>query len=282
MLARFAFVVLLLLGTVPGTAAGADPFLGSTSGVTQQYPELTGPGVVTYDVTQLVPIKNSKRILVLGTPQADAGCVFKYETPMVRQGDPVPAARLLALDPATCRALVEQGELDGPPPVSSGRDAPVPAAPAGAVGTTEEAISPDVPGWQYSYEYSTRWWDPIGIKVHEARPYVLWDSNGSTITDCAGNTSGWWNTATGWYQASKSISVYYGSGYTTCTSDAYVNYRNNVFNVPGVCLPPTNTYYNRVGITARANGSRSGFVTTWSTGQCSFLLHWDTYGPYAI
>ncbi len=281
-----ALALLLLLSLTPASAAGDGPE-ASTPRYLPQYPELAGPGVVTYDVSNLPPIKDSHRVILQGVRRPDGNCSFTYKTPPVRLGDPIPAARELAFDRATCRTLIEEGGYAGPPPPtgvpSSGPSAPVPASPAHGtvIGrlSSSDGAAPRVSGWQYSYEFAVRWWDPVGAKLSEARPYVLWNSNGSTITNCAGNTSTWWFSTSGWAEVAKNISVTYNSTQTQCTSSGFVHHENTKFCVGG---NPTEIYYDRASIMGDQNGVAWGSKTTWDSGGCYDWLHWDTYGPYQI
>lgn len=122
--------VLLLLGTLLiANASGVGPGIDATPKSPPQYPELTGPDVITYDVSHLPSIRNAKRVLHQGTQRPDGSCNYSYQSPLVRPGDPVPAARLLALDVATCRYLIEQGEYTGPLPDAAQRPTPIRAVP---------------------------------------------------------------------------------------------------------------------------------------------------------
>jgi hypothetical protein len=163
----------------------------------------------------------------------------------------------------------------------TGRATPVPAT-GGRTQTPQQSSSSVTPlnhtGYQYAYEYAIRWYDCCSIEMSEARPYVLYNTDPSIITSCAGNTSTWWNTNTGWQEVSKSISVYYNANQTTCTSDAAVHHYNPGF--PG-CGGQTDIYYNPARIIGYRNGTVQGSQDTYALG-CTPLFSWNTVGPYNI
>jgi hypothetical protein len=119
-LAVTAFVALAGLGVL-GAAAYRWPPAGPT------YPELIGPDVVSYDASRLPPVRNARRMVLQGARRPDGACSLSHGSPLVRPGDPVPTSRVLALDRATCRYLVEEGEHTGPvPPHPDARPTPTP------------------------------------------------------------------------------------------------------------------------------------------------------------
>jgi len=197
----------------------------------------------------------------------------------VKAGDPIPAARQLAADQASCVELIEAGEYGGPAPTLM----PIAPTPYVAKATDRSvAAAPPCCGYQHSVQYDVRWWDPVGLKVSSASPYVLWNSNGSSVTACAGNTATSYLTQTGWYEAARSPSIYYANGNTDCVEDAFVHHVNNTFQTTD-CMPGVDVYYNRVRVIGHANGGSSGTPNSYVTGNgCQMYLHWDTVGPYSI
>ncbi len=82
-----------------------------------QYPELTGPNVITYSLSDDPTIKNARRFVILGVRMGDGSCRMGPSPPhSAFPGDPIPAGRVLAYDPDGCRYLYEEGEYVGPPP----------------------------------------------------------------------------------------------------------------------------------------------------------------------
>lgn len=267
-----AFDVRLAPASVPTLTPEATP----------QYPELSGPDVVSFPISDL-PIRNGKRTVIQGTRQAGGACVFTHKTPPIGRGDPIPAGSVLAYDRKSCKALIEEGEYDGPPIETlprhnTPRPTPIPAASSRETATVGNVHPLAVTMSTYRFEYKGWWKDPPGITVSEARPYVIWSTNGESTTDCSGNTSTWWNSSSGWYEVQKDISVRVESG-TRCVSEANVHHQNDIF-CAGIT---THAYYRPIRIAGYPWGDATGFEETWVEGSgCADWLSYAWVGPYPI
>src|SRR6266540_1573401 len=115
LLAAISASILIFLAVVtPDRGAAATVAATVPQGVTLQ-----GPNVIDYENLRyngeylyLRPtFVKSERLIRQGTPRADGGCTF-VRSVRVTATDPGPLTELeLAYDPATCRSLVEIGQL---------------------------------------------------------------------------------------------------------------------------------------------------------------------------
>jgi hypothetical protein len=109
------------------TAAGAAAYPAMVLRAVPQYPELTGPRVISYP--QSADLQNTRRYVIQGVRMADGSCRTGPQTRSASVGGPVVGGNTLAYDPDTCRYLFEEGEYVGPPLGSQPRSSPIPAAP---------------------------------------------------------------------------------------------------------------------------------------------------------
>lgn len=267
------FALCLMASTI--APAGADNTAPRQLG--PQYPELSGPNVVSFDVSSMPPLTNPQQRIIQRT-SGPQGCAANHQTSHVRPtpGAPVTVIRELAFDPSTCRYLEDTGTLANPPANSPSLTS-TPTLPVAARRPGHSA-SPNLSGYQYGYQYSVQWYDPVGIEVSHADPYAGWNSNGSTVYNCAGNTATGWYATSGWWEKSKSISVEYTSGSSGCESDGYVTHENNVF----CSMVTTDIYYQPVIIYGWWDGTVSTNTTTWDAGGCYTWLHYQIVSPYPI
>lgn len=123
----------------------------------------------------------------------------------------------------------------------------------------------------------TYWYDPVGIRVNEVDTQLVCSEyfNPSNVS-CSANYATYWYTGSGWYQVSRSLRWYYGTGNAWAEADGYAHFRNTSFPL---CTGGTvDTNYSPNWAYIPANDNYSGGSSTWNTGPaCINLLRESTW-----
>ena len=253
--------------------------------------ELDGPGVITIDQSDSVPIKDAVRSIIQGT-RIDGECVINYRMSIGADEQPK-IARTLAFNPDTCEELIEQGTLasgDGPAEENDPQETGVPVPQPGTSSSQQAYNSASASSLPTKTKtFKATWEDPIQLDVNWQKTTIKWryDAQNNTVQYVSGKCRWWWLTLTGWTADSDKECWHYpkdnGSQHVV---EASRGFTNNVF----VCsLPPpypvpypypilqgAKTRMDNQTVTAYANGSYTGDVDFSKSGDCAWLLHSET------
>lgn len=223
---------------------------------------LTGQGVVFFNVSNLTPIENKSRLILQGT-KTPAGCRYNINLHKNNtEGNIIKVIRELAVDPTTCQQLVEQGTLSKPESYQTdGRLQEIVFANKTAKAKTGDPTA--------QATFTTTWYDPVGITVNYVADTVNWNYDGNTVSPNFWSDARWPNSATGWYEVAHALYPYSGS--TMVQASTYDHMENDVF----CAFQTTNVWYQNNNVYGFASGSSTGGVSTWDDGGCSSWLHYQ-------
>lgn len=254
--------VMLLMSTAFLLVATAQA--GTNITPTTNEVNLTGQGVVFFDVSNLTPIENESRLILQGT-KTPAGCRYNINLHKNNtEGNITKVLRELAVDPTTCQQLVEQGTLSKP---ESYQTDGARLQETVFANKTAKAKTGD-PTAQATF--TTTWYDPVGITVNYVADTVNWNYNGNTVSPNFWSDARWPNSATGWYEAAHQLYTYYSS--TMVQASTYDHMEDDTF----CALQTTNVWYQNNNVYGFASGSSTGGVSTWDDGGCSSWLHYQS------
>jgi len=189
LVATVAPVAIVLAPLPVGPAAGA---------------ELSG---WSYVRTGLEPMASARTWVLQGEKLQNGSCRYRYATGPTEIPIDGWVVRSIALDPARCRKLMQEGS-----PTFLKADAP-------SVTSIFETVSAHKAGDGAYRTASTQgawqrvvWKDVAGLLVNADLTQINWTYNGSTVSG-GSTTGGWfWNTATQWQLGAHGASDLHGSG----------------------------------------------------------------------
>jgi hypothetical protein len=250
---------LILASAASWSAAAAEP---STAGF-------------SYFRSGLTPLVNGRKWILQGTKLADGSCEYKY----VNDETVVPPGgweeRSIALDPARCRKLMEEGTPTDLLAASKGGDAgpsdSATAYPTQSGGDVQALAS----GSQTAY-IRVRWLDPINIRVNGDVTQIHWSYNGSTVSGAYANGFWAWNADTGWSMYAHSVTAAYQSGNTSVLGTTTSDFKNLTFCDP---FPDVYAHYYYVRMWGHKDGTATWSQSSDSVHEC-FTFHTDTLSAY--
>lgn len=239
------------------------------------------PGMVnagqTYDGfgffrKDLPPLRDARVWVLQGTRLVGGGCRYLFTT----QATEIPSEgwtiRSIALDPAGCRKLMEEGRptertlRDGQTTVAVTERTSADSGAPSSYGVTATRGA-----WQ-----RVVWRDVAGILVNADLTQINWTYNGSSVS--GGTTTGGWffNTATGWQLGNHGGSGAYGSGNAYYLGNTYATFSNSQFCAP---LPTVYTYYYNNRVWGHKDGTATRSQSSDSVDDC-LRLHVDIEAGY--
>ncbi len=194
-------------------------------------------------------------------------------------GEPIKAARTLAIDFDTCERLVETGSVTPEDAArineSDASESSPPAAPEGPRPSKAYSGSGVLASTVNTAKFTTTWEDLAGIDVNWVRSEVKWTVDDGQVTFRSGQCQLYWRSGTGWRKGTSDAcaSEYLGGQTQIVVNRAYQEFNNNVFPCPtisGVGAGADTAYFdNKVGGTTIGSWGRS---TTRASGDCAYLL----------
>lgn len=183
----------------------------------------------------------------------DGGCAWPVSGSL-----PVGAAptetQVVAMQPATCEAVLEDGTVTSQAPTSpSTLSESDPVAAVGAAGGTPLA-SQSKEAWvkgQYN--------DALTLQLTAVEDYFVWTDNGSCVTSAGAGAAIGWDSYTGWYVNYNHHT--YGAQCSHVWSQNVTTFENDVFPLcEGFSVF---TYYDPVWIHGNANGTLAYRAVLW-------------------
>lgn len=119
--------------------------------------------------------------------------------------------------------------------------------------------------------YGTFWTDFVGIPVNDVVDEARFYYDGTHVSSLTGNDGRQWLSANGWHEVSHSISAYYNNLHTLGTISTADHFRTSSWFPLPIC-GTTDVYYSNNNVYAYPDGHPAGWVYTYQTGTCGFLL----------
>jgi len=220
----------------------------------------------------LPPLRDTRVWVLQGTRLVGGGCRYLFTT----QATEIPAEgwiiRSIALDPAGCRKLMEEGRpTERTRPDGLTTVVVTETTSANSASSSSYGVSATRGAWQ-----RVVWRDVGGLLVNADLTQINWTYNGLSVS--GGSTTGGWffNTATGWQLGNHGGSGVYGSGSAYYLGNTYATFSNSQFCAP---LPTVYTYYYYNRVWGQKDGTATRSQSSDSVDDC-LRLHVDIEAGY--